>query len=68
VTVKENWEFRVYFLRRQSEQLRLKARELDKAADEMERAGHVAKQNLESVPIEPAMTTKPDMGTTAKPE
>jgi hypothetical protein len=53
VTVKENWEFRVYFLRRQSEQLRLKARELDKAADEMERAGHVAKQNLESVPREP---------------
>jgi hypothetical protein len=53
VTVKEDWEFRVYFLRRQSEQLRLKARELDKAADEMERAWHVAKQNLESVPIEP---------------
>jgi hypothetical protein len=66
VTVKENWEFRVYFLRRQSEQLRLKARELDKAADEMERAAHVAKQNLESVPIEPAMTTKPEMQTTEK--
>lgn len=56
MTTKSDWELRVDVLRREAEQLRSLAQEFYLCADEIERAGLVARKNIV------------EMQTTAKPE